>query len=351
MKFKLKILLFPLLLAVVITFYHCSEGKKPVEIQVVRGRTMGTFFTIKYFDRRETSQDAAEAKREMENGIYNVLKTVNRQMSTYIADSEISRFNRYGQNDWFEISADLAEVIANAQQVSQISGGAFDITVGPLVNLWGFGPELKPEKIPSDEKIKEVMGFTGYRKLAVRLSPPAVKKTQPEVFCDLAGIAKGYGVDKVAEYLEAQGIDDYLVEIGGEVRAKGKKEANSWWRLGIAAPDGSSGILKAFPLKNKAMATSGDYHNYFEEDGIRYSHTIDPGTGKSITHKLVSVTVVHASCMFADAMATAINVLGPEQGYELSLKEKLAVFLIIKGEGRFIEKKTPEFEKILEGEQ
>jgi thiamine biosynthesis lipoprotein len=269
-------------------------------------------------------------------------------MSTYIADSEISRFNRYGQNDWFEISDSLAEVIANALRISQISGGAFDITVGPLVNLWGFGPERKPEKIPPDEKIKEVMGFTGYRKLTVRLSPPAVKKTQPEVFCDLAGIAKGYGVDKVAEYLESRGISDYLVEIGGEVRAKGKKETNAWWRLGIAAPDGSSGIQEAFPLKNKAMATSGDYHNYFEEEGIRYSHTIDPGTGKPITHKLASVTVIHESCMFADAMATAIDVLGPQRGYELALKEKLAVFLIIKGKDRFIEKKTPEFEKFLE---
>jgi thiamine biosynthesis lipoprotein len=350
MKSKLKFMVFLLLPAMALTNYNCAKPEKVQEPQALRGRTMGTFFTIKYIPKNKTQQ-STEAKQKIEEGINDVLKEVNRQMSTYIPNSEISRFNRYTQTDWFAVSPDLAKVVDQALQVSRISGGAFDITVGPMVNLWGFGPEQMPEKIPPDEKVKEAMGFTGYRKLAVRLSPPAIKKMQAEMFCDLAGIAKGYGVDKAAEYLESQGILNYLVEIGGEVKAKGKKEGDRWWRLGVATPDGGAGVQRAFPLKNSAMATSGDYHNYFEEDGVRYSHTIDPATGKPITHKLVSVTVVHRHCMTADALATAIDVLGPEKGYELAIREKLAAFFVIKGDHRFIEKITPQFEKILAGEE
>lgn len=339
-----------MLLAVVLINSNCSKKENSDVQHVLRGRTMGTFFTIKYIAKNKT-QLSEEAKQTIEAGIHDVLNEVNRQMSTYIPDSDISRFNRYEKNDWFAVSPGLAKVVEQALTVSRMSGGAFDITVGPLVNLWGFGPEQKPEKIPADEKIEEVMLFTGYQKLDVRLSPPAIKKAQPGIVCDLAGIAKGYGVDKVAEYLESRGILNYLVEIGGEVRAKGKKEGGHRWRLGVASPDGSAGIRIAFPLKNSAMATSGDYHNYFEEDGVRYSHTIDPATGKPITHKLASVTVIHPSCMTADALATAIDVLGPEKGYDLAVKEKLAVFLLIKDNDRFIEKMTPEFGTVLAGRE
>jgi len=350
MKKKLKIAIPWLLLTVLFINNNCSKKESTEVQQVLRGRTMGTFFTIKYMAKNE-QQQPEEAKQKIEAGIHNVLKEVNQQMSTYIPDSDLSRFNRYEKNDWFPVSPDLVKVVEQALNISRISGGAFDITVGPLVNLWGFGPEHKPEKIPADEKIREVMAFTGYQKIGVRLSPPAIKKEQPGIVCDLAGIAKGYGVDKVAEYLESCGIFDYLVEIGGEVRARGKKEGGLWWRLGIAYPDGSGGIQTALPLKNLAMATSGDYQNYFEEDGVRYSHTIDPATGKPVTHKLASVTVIHRFCMTADALATAIDVLGPERGYDLAIKEKLAVFLLIKGDGGFIEKMTPEFEKILAGRE
>lgn len=334
------------LIALLICF-HCTKVEKMGKLQVIRGQTMGTFFTIKYITESNKPGNSEETRQKIAAGIENTLLQVNRQMSIYMPDSEISRFNRYPHTDWFTVSADLAKVVDQALNVSRSSGGAFDITVGPLVNLWGFGPEQKPKEIPPEEKIKERIQFIGYRKLSVRLSPPALKKAIPAVYCDLGGIAKGCGVDKVAEYFDSLGIENYLIEIGGEVRARGEKETGSYWRLGIASPDGGPGIEKAFPLKNAALATSGDYHNYFEQDGVRYSHTIDPATGRPITHKLASVTVIHDSCTIADALATAINVLGPEKGYDLAVKENLPVFLIIKGKDRFFEKKTPAFEKIL----
>jgi thiamine biosynthesis lipoprotein len=215
------------------------------------------------------------------------------------------------------------------------------------VNLWGFGPAKEKREIPGEAQIKEAMVKIGYQKLAVHLSPPSMKKEDPEIYCDLSAIAKGFGVDKVAAYLEAQGFNDYLVEIGGEVRARGKNPKGTLWRVAIASPDGSSGYQKVLFLEDASMATSGDYHNYFEKDGVRYSHTIDPSTGRPITHKLASVTVVHASCMTADALATAIDVLGPGKGYELALKENLPVFLVIREKDTFVEKMTPRFQTLL----
>ena len=192
-----------------------------------------------------------------------------------------------------------------------------------------------------------MMERIGYQNLFVRQSPPSIKKKNPGIYCDLSAIAKGFGVDKVAEYLDSKGFVHYLVEIGGEVRAKGVKPGGQPWRVAIAVPDGSSSYQRVLLLKNISMATSGDYQNYFEKDGKRYSHTIDPCTGRPITHTLASVTVIHESCMMADALATAINVLGPGKGYELAIKENLPVFLIIKKRGGFVEKMTPLFEDIL----
>ncbi len=341
-NFKFRISCLSVIL--VLVFYGCSRPKTGA-LQVIQGQTMGTFFTIKYI--RRGAQAPVLTDKEIEAGIHQVLLEVNRQMSTYLAGSEISNFNRCRERDWFPVSAELAWVVDQAIKVSQMSGGAFDITVGPLVNLWGFGPDKKPEKIPADEKISEVRTYVGYQKIAVRLSPPALKKEVPQVYCDLSAIAKGFGVDQVGQYLESLGIADYLVEIGGEIRGRGKNQNNRWWRVGISTPESQPGIQKVVSLKNSAMATSGDYRNYFEEKGIRYSHTIDPATGRPITHKLASVTVIHDSCTFADAVATAINVLGADKGYELALKENLDVLLISRGEDRFIEKMTPGFKKIL----
>jgi thiamine biosynthesis lipoprotein len=337
--------------AALFSINNCTDREqKPANLMEIHGSTMGTTYMVKIVkpeDEKFSSRD--ELRKRVTVDIENLLRKVNQQMSTWIEDSEISRFNRYKGSQWFEVSADTALVIGEALRVSKESNGAFDITVGPLINLWGFGPDGTVKQIPGEEQIKKVMVEIGYEKLSVRFSSPAIKKEEPGIYCDLSAIAKGFGVDQMAEYLDSRGFSHYLVEIGGEVRAKGFNHKNQIWRVAISSPDplGGSPYQKIIRLKNASMATSGDYFNYFERDGVRYSHTIDPTTGKPIIHKLASVTVIHESCMTADAMATAINVLGPEKGYQLAIKENLAVFMIVRGRDGFLENMTSPFEKMM----
>ncbi len=327
---------------------NCVNKKVSSNLIEIHGFTMGTTYTVKIITNDKLkSTELEEITKNTTDDIKNLLKKVDQQMSTWRKDSEISCFNQYGETDWFEVSADTAAVIAESLRVSKISKGAFDITVGPLINLWGFGPAKKERQISGEKQIREMMERIGYKNLSVRQSPPSIKKENPGIYCDLSAIAKGFGVDKVAEYLDSKGFVHYLVEIGGEVRAKGVKPGGQPWRVAIAVPDGSSSYQRVLLLKNISMATSGDYFNYFEKDGKRYSHTIDPGTGHPITHTLASVTVIHESCMTADALATAINVLGPGKGYELATKENLPVFLIVREKGGFVEKMNPQFEDIV----
>lgn len=331
----------------IIFLFNCTSQKTSSNLIEIHGRTMGTLYMVKVVKSDELgSSGVDEIEKTLTNEIDALLKEVNRQMSNWLKDSEISRFNQYKESDWFEVSGDTALVIAEALRISEASGGAFDITVGPLVDLWGFGPAKMERQIPGEDQIKAVMAEIGYQKLAVRESPPSVRKEAPDIHCDLSAIAKGFGVDKAAEYLDSKGFSNYLVEIGGEVRAKGMNHRGVLWRVAVATPDGTSNYQKVLSLKDISMATSGDYQNYFEKDGVRYSHTIDPTTGRPITHKLASVTVIHESCMTADALATAIDVMGPEKGYELAIKENLPVFLIIREGDAFVEKMTPRFEKI-----
>lgn len=311
---------------------------------VLKGGTMGTTYSIKVV--KDNFVDLM-VYSSLPERIDSILVEVNRQMSTYISSSEISHFNLYKKNDVFEVSDDLAMVVSKALEVSRKSDGAFDITIGPLVNLWGFGPVLKVYDVPAEAEIKKIKHKVGYKNVNVSIDPVGLMKNIPDVYCDLSAIAKGFGVDKVAEFLESFEIKNYLVEIGGEVRAKGKNQNDKSWLIGISTPGNDLGIEKVAVLENASMATSGDYRNYFEKDDVRYSHTIDSRTGYPITHKLASVTVIHNLCMMADAFATAINVLGPKEGYELAVKEKLPVFFIIRNNGKFEEKMTPEFKKYL----
>lgn len=305
---------------------------------------MGTTYTVKIVRNNFLLLgNVSEKVKKLTDGINNVLKDVNNKMSTYIKDSEISKFNSWKGEEWYDVSPDTLYVLKHSLEISRISGGSFDITVGPLVELWGFGSEFKPQKIPSQEQIQIMKKKTGYKNLTIRENPPALKKNIPHISCDLSAIAKGFGVDKVAMFLDSEGFYNYLVEIGGEIRVRGKNDAGTSWKLGILSPDRSGNIKQVIELSDESMATSGDYFNYFEEDGKRYSHTIDPLTGYPVTHKLVSVTVIHNDCMNADALATAINVLGPEKGFDLAVKEGLAAYFIIKNEKGFFEKKTPSF--------
>jgi thiamine biosynthesis lipoprotein len=307
---------------------------------------MGTFYTVKIVKR--DFENLSIQKDSLKKKIDSLLIQINQKMSTYLTDSEISQFNQYRKSDWFAVSSELVLVVESALDISAKSEGAFDITTGPLVNLWGFGPENRSELVPGEDEIRARKLLVGFEKLQVRDKPAGIKKEISDLYCDLSAIAKGYGVDQVAIFLEKIGYANYMVDIGGEIKAGGKRSHTDYWKIGVAIPEEKLGIQKVIPLYNMAVATSGDYRNYFEKDGIRYSHMIDPRSGRPITHHLASVTVLHDSCMIADALATAIDIMGPETGLEFALMRELPVFLIVRKGNGFIEKMTPEFEKILE---
>jgi thiamine biosynthesis lipoprotein len=301
---------------------------------------MGTRFTVKAVD-LPSSIDAQSLQREIQDR----LERVDALMSTYDPDSELSRLNRFDTMEWFEISPETATVLAEARRIAELTGGAFDVTVGPLVELWNFGPDKSPtDRVPADGEIEEVKAKTGWQGIEVRLSPPGVRKKRKELSVDLSGIAKGFAVDRVAEHLEERGIENYMVEVGGELRARGHNPQGKPWQIAVEAPTpGVRSIQRVVGLDGLGMATSGDYRNFFEEDETRYSHVIDPRSGRPIAHDLASVTVLAPSCMEADALATALLVMGPDAGYELAAREKIQALFIVRTEAAFAEKATPQF--------
>ena len=273
-----------------------------------------------------------------------ILNRVNSTMSTYAPESELSRINRTDSANWLGISASLLHVLQAAQQLSRLTEGAFDVTAGPLVNLWGFGPEQE-FSVPEAAQISLALRHTGHEQLRLDPEASALQKNRRGMFIDLSAIAKGYAVDEMADYLEQLELDNYLVEIGGEIRTRGVNAEQHPWQIGIEQPVvGQRRVQQIIELNDMAMATSGDYRNFFERDGARYSHTIDPRTGLPIIHQLASVTALHPSAMHADAWATALLVSGPEQGFALALKHGLAAYFIVRTEDGFNARHTPAFE-------
>jgi thiamine biosynthesis lipoprotein len=240
----------------------------------------------------------------------------------------------------------LLDVLEPAQTLSELSGGAFDVTVGPLVNLWGFGPVDAPDAIPSASDIAAARNRVGYQHLELRR--PAQLRKQRELYIDLSAIAKGYAVDRMAQYLLARGCESFLVEIGGEVRVHGRKSGGAAWRIGVESPDpdalgGVLRVIRTEQLEGIAMATSGDYRNFLELGGQRFSHTIDPRTGVPVAHRLASVTVLHGSTLWADGFATLLNVMGPTEGFELAEREHLAALFVERTDTGFVERATSDF--------
>lgn len=301
---------------------------------------MGTYYQVKYVLDVKQQQDSNFSAATIKTQIDQRLELVNAQMSTYIPDSELSRFNKAQQS--LPVSVATRSVIEAALTLFEQSNGAFDVTIGPLVNLWGFGPDKRANKVPSAQLIAEKKKSVGSQYLTVRGN--TLYKATPDLYVDLSAIAKGYGVDVVAQYLQEMGIYNYLVDIGGELSLKGMKAENKNWTIAIERPIAGQAVQKVIHIGDNAIATSGNYRNYFESEGIRYSHTIDPKTGKPISHKLVSVSVVHKSSMFADGLATAITVLGPKAGLSFAKKQNLAVFLLVKEGDHYTEYYTSEFE-------
>ncbi|HEQ1858950.1 TPA: FAD:protein FMN transferase [Providencia alcalifaciens] len=314
----------------------------------LQGQTMGTYYSVKFVtDSSEPSSDAIQAEIDKR------LEEVNDQMSTYRPGSELSRFNQSNEvNVPFPVSAATAKVVSKAIEINKLTDGGLDVTVGPLVNLWGFGPEGRVTKAPTDEELEKRRAWVGIDKLAVQDNN--LIKTIPELYVDLSSIAKGYGVDVVAEYLESININDYMVDIGGEVRTKGKNGKDTPWRIAIEKPatDGvSQTAQEIIEPGDLSIATSGDYRNYFEQNGVHFSHTIDPKTGKPISHNLVSITVLADDCMSADGLSTGLNVMGPEAGLALAEKMNIPVFMIVKTDKGFEERYTKAFEPFLQKKQ
>jgi FAD:protein FMN transferase len=300
---------------------------------------MGTTYSIKI-----NEADLPFPAEKINADVNDILIDVNNKMSTYIDDSELSLINQNNSQDWIPLSEDLHYVITEAIQISKLTQGSFDITVGPLVNMWGFGPSKQSQEVPLETDINEALAEIGFQNISLRDTNTAIHKLKSNIYIDLSGVAKGYGVDLMAKYLEQHNIDNYMVEIGGEIRAKGVNIKNHAWRIGIEQPlTKQRNVQRIIQLDNISMATSGDYRNYFEQDGIRYSHTIDPRNGRPITHKLVSVTVLHESTTRADALATGFLVMGKEDAYKLALQGDLAVLFIEKTDDGFTESYTDAF--------
>ena len=323
----LRRLLQPIILSVLtLGLMGCSLSDEHA-FHLINGPTMGTWYNIKYQLPNETEITETALQSKVER----VLNDVNQKMSTYVSDSELSEFNRAAVGKGFSLSTETVEVLRISKEVHRVSRGAFDPTVGPLVNLWGFGPEKKPDEIPSAAEIANALSLVGVE--AISLTDKSATKRAPRSI-DLSAVAKGYAVDKLAELMISEGIVRFMVEVGGEIRVGEKKMSGDSWQIAIEEPStlGRS-VQKVVSISNVGLATSGDYRNYFEKDGKRYSHTIDPATGYPIQHRLASVTVIHKSCAYADAFATALSVLGPDKGFELAVELDLAVYMLVKKPG------------------
>ncbi len=317
----------------------CSGETVPTQLA---GATMGTTWHVSYLP-----AVSAPDVDDLQRGIEAQLEQVNSSMSTYRPDSEISRFNALDSGVWFIASPEFFRVLSTALDIGQLSEGAYDVTVAPLVDLWGFGPDGIVDEPPSDQAIALLMPQVGQQKLQVDDKRFGVMKGSA-LTVDFSSLAKGFAVDQVAEWLLAQGIERFMVEVGGEMRLSGLSGRGDPWRIAIEQPEISGReIATTVSLSDVALATSGDYRNYFELNGQRYSHSIDPRTGYPVAHDLVSVTVVHSSCMIADAWATALTVLGAERAMAVANTQGLAVYFIRRVEDGFEQSHTPQFSRYL----
>ncbi|MGC9422180.1 FAD:protein FMN transferase [Vibrio sp.] len=318
-----------------------SGCEKSIELVHLSGPTMGTTYNIKY-----TQQAGIPDSSLLHKEIDRLLEEVNDQMSTYREDSELSRFNRYQGNEPFSVSKQTATVVKEAIRLNKLTQGALDVTVGPLVNLWGFGPEARRDIVPSEEDLAQRKAKTGITHLSVE--GHSLQKNIPDLYVDLSTIAKGWGVDVVADYIESQGIENYMVEVGGEIRLKGLNRDGVPWRIAVEKPDTDErAVQEIIEPGDMAIATSGDYRNYFERDGVRYSHIIDPKTGYPIHNHVVSVTVLDKSSMTADGLATGLMVLGEEKGMAIAELNHIPVFMIVKTANGFEELASSAFKPYL----
>jgi len=321
----------------------CGDAPRSLAIpglHTFHGLAMGSTYTVKLFAPGVDDARIGAAR----DAVAAVFENVVAKMSTYDPASELSRFNRHDATTPFAVSHDTFSVFEIARDVSEASRGAFDVTVAPSVNVWGFGPD-KTRRVPADDVQRIARAQIGYGKLALDSQSRSVSKRARGVMADFSGIAQGYGAQLAARALDALGFDRYMVDMSGEIRTRGRNADGRGWQIAIERPDAMPQRAHLIvPVSDTSLATSGDYRIFFEQDGRRYSHEIDPATGAPVTHALASVSVVTPDCARADAWATALFVLGPEKGYALAAAHGLAAhFIVREAPGVFVDRSTPAF--------
>lgn len=318
----------------------------PQQIHLLNGATMGTTWSVKV-----VNLPVGVTLPQLRTDIELLLESINRQMNTYQPESDISRFNQAPAGTWQVLPADFWRVASYALELARDTGGAFDPTVGPLVNVWGFGPDPKHNHPPEEALLVAAQARVGWDKTPLRQEDQALY--QPgEVYLDLSAIAKGYAVDKVADLLVGRGVENLLVEIGGELRGQGSKPNGQPWQVAVEKPlPGVREVAQVISLQDMAIATSGDYRNYIQEGEQRFSHIIDPRTGHPAQHKVVSVTVLHERCADADALATALTVMGAEEGLPWAEQRKLAILFMVQTDSGVEQQMTTAFRRLTAEEQ
>lgn len=328
------------LVALSVVLLGACDAKR--EELILRGPTMGTSFSVKYLPEADSDTEAL-AKR-----VPQLLAHLDATLSTYQPQSELNQLNNAAVDEAVVVGGELWQVLLIAQRVYAETRGAFDPTVGPLVDLWGFGPVDTGDQIPAQVDIDARLLSVGFNYLEFIPSTQSVRKLR-DIRIDLSAIAKGYAAESVATLLHNRGITNFMVEVGGELRLAGVNAHNEFWRIAIEVPSVERGaIQKIIAVSDVGIATSGDYRNYFEKDGVRYSHTIDPRTGRPLTHNLASVTVLADDATYADALATGFMVMGADAALAGAARLNIGVYLLLGGpDGTFIERSSAGFKPYL----
>lgn len=320
----------------------CFHSAEP--IAEIYGPTMGSTYSVKWVTTASTSKSD-----EIKSWLDAYLEEFESVASTWRSDSKLSRFNAAPAGTCMQMPQSILDIVAISQQLHEQTDGSFDVTLAPLLQLWGFHGDTGMQQVPEDVQIAEAVARTGHQYIHIR-DDQLCKDRALEL--DISGVAAGYIVDKVVEHFAALGIQSYMVEITGELKADGSKPGNVPWRIALEEPRDDSRVVQLIlPLRGYGVSTSGDYRNYFEEDGHRYSHTFDPLLGKPVHHNLAAVTVLHSSTAIADGLSTALMVKGEEAGWNYALEHQLAAFFLIRQGDGFVSRSTPEFIALQQGKE
>ena len=339
MKYTILITYILLILSV----FSCSKSKR--DNFDIKGNTMGTYYLVKI-----VNPPIDMTLKKLKNEIEITLIDINQKMSNWDTFSEISILNKNKSLQPIKISEDLSTVINAANTINLKSNGFLDITLDPLIELWGFGYTKNKKYVPTNKEIQNALQFVNQKKfIQLNFKNNTITKVQKEVSINLSSIAKGYGIDMIGKKLNKLGIENYLIDIGGDILTHGVNSKNQNWVIGIENPNLKKKLIKEIVnVTNKGIATSGDYKNYYKENGKQYSHIINPNTGKPIRHQTKSVTVVHNNAMIADGWATALLAMGSLKGLKLSEEQNIAVLFISKQNNQLVKIKSSQFKKLIQ---